>query len=197
MSAKGIVARPALRVLLVCTANVSRSPLAAALLTKRLGDAGVAATVRSAGVIHTRLPVDELAVAVGRELGVEIGGHAPRRVTASAIAEDGTDLVIGLARSHVREVVALDASAWDRSFTLKELARVVGREQLAVATDPAGWQQRFGSGRSAYDLLGEDERDDIADPYRRSLATHRAVATEIDRLLATVVDGFLGIVGAD
>jgi len=42
-----------------------------------------------------------------------------------------------------------------------------------------------------YDLLGEDERDDVTDPYGGSLAEHRAVATEIDELLQEIVDGFL------
>jgi hypothetical protein len=41
------------------------------------------------------------------------------------------------------------------------------------------------------DLLGADERDDIGDPYGGSLVLHREVATEIDELLAEVVDGFL------
>jgi protein-tyrosine-phosphatase len=42
-----------------------------------------------------------------------------------------------------------------------------------------------------YDLLGEDEHDDVVDPYGGSLAEHRDVATEIDELLEEVVDGFL------
>ncbi len=180
-----------LRVLVVCTANVSRSPLGAAVLAKRLVDAGVVASVRSAGVIRTRLPVDELSVIAGCDHGVDIAAHRPRRLTATVLAEDGADLVIAMTRAHVREVVALDPSAWERTFTLKELARLVRRERVAEGGEPASWVARFGAGRTVYDLLGEDERDDVTDPYGGSLAVHRAVATEIDVLLQEIVDGFL------
>jgi protein-tyrosine phosphatase len=183
--------RDELRVLVVCTANVSRSPLGAAFLSKRLADAGVVASVRSAGVMRTRLPVDELSVIVGRSRGVDVTEHRPRRLTTAILADEGADLVITMTRAHVREVVTLDSSAWERTFTLKELARLVGRERFAEAGDAGSWVERFGAGRTVLDLLGADERDDIGDPYGGSLAVHRDVATEIDELLAEVVDGFL------
>lgn len=183
--------RDELRVLVVCTANVSRSPLGAAFLSKRLADAGVVASVRSAGVMRTRLPVDELSVLVGRSRGVDITEHRPRRLTTAILAQEGADLVITMTRAHVREVVALDSSAWERTFTLKELARLVRTERLAEVGDAGSWVARFGVGRTVQDLLGADERDDIGDPYGGSLVVHRDIATEIDDLLAEVVDGFL------
>ena len=186
--------RDELRVLVVCTANVSRSPLGAAFLSKRLADAGVVASVRSAGVMRTGLPVDELSVIVGRARGVDVAEHRPRRLTAAILAEEGTDLVITMTRAHVREVVALDPSAWGRTFTLKELARLVRRERFAEVGDTGSWVARFGAGRTVQDLLGADERDDIGDPYGGSLAVHRDIATEIDELLEVVVDGFLRFV---
>jgi protein-tyrosine phosphatase len=191
--------RDELRVLVVCTANVSRSPLGAAFLSKRLVDAGVVASVRSAGVIRTRLPVDELSVVVGRARGVDIAEHRPRRLTTVLLAEEGTDLVIAMTRAHVREVVALDSSAWQRTFTLKELARLVRRERLAEVGDAdvgdiGSWVVRFGADRTVQDLLGADERDDVGDPYGSSLAVHHDVATEIDQLVEEVVDGFLRFV---
>ena len=180
-----------LRVLVVCTANVSRSPLGAAFLSKRLTDAGVVASVRSAGVMRTGLPVDELSVIVGRARGVDVAEHRQRRLTAAILAGEGTDLVITMTRAHVREVVALDPSAWERTFTLKELARLVRRERFTEVGDAGSWITRFGAGRTVQDLLGADERDDIGDPYGGSLAVHRTIATQIDELLEEVVDGFL------
>ncbi len=88
-----------------------------------------------------------------------------------------------MTRAHVREVVALDPSAWGRTFTLKELARLVRRERFAEVGDAGSWVARFGAGRTVQDLLGADERDDIGDPYGGSLAVHRDIATEIDELL--------------
>jgi protein-tyrosine phosphatase len=185
---------PELRVLVVCTANVSRSPLGAAFLSKRLADAGVVASVRSAGVMRSGLPVDELSVIVGRARGVDVAEHRPRRLTTAVLGEEGADLVITMTRAHVREVVALEPSAWERTFTLKELARLVRRERFAEVGDAGRWVARFGAGRTVQDLLGADERDDIGDPYGGSLAVHRDIATEIDELLEEVVDGFLRFV---
>jgi len=185
---------PELRVLVVCTANVSRSPLGAAFLSKRLADAGVVASVRSAGVMRSGLPVDELSVIVGRARGVDVAAHRPRRLTTAILAQEGTDLVITMTRAHVREVVALDPSAWGRTFTLKELARLVRRERFAEVGDAGSWVARFGAGRTVQDLLGADERDDIGDPYGGSLAVHRDIATEIDELLEEVVNGFLRLI---
>ena len=107
------------------------------------------------------------------------------------LAEDGADLVIAMTRAHVREIVALDPSAWERTFTLKELARLVRRERLAEVGEPGSWVARFGAGRTVYDLLGDDERDDVADPYGGSLADTVMSPTEIDEQLEEVVDGFL------
>jgi protein-tyrosine phosphatase len=184
-----------LRVLVVCSANVSRSPLAAALLGRRLAAAGTPAIVRSAGIMRTRLAVDPLAVVTGRELEVDIGAHSPRRVAADNIVVDGADLVIGLAREHLREIVSIEPRAWERTFTLKELARGVVRHQSALSVEPRRWKEHLGGSRSVYDLLGDDERDDIPDPYGRSLAAHRNVATEMDRLLGVVVEGLLCLLG--
>ena len=131
---------------------------------------------------------------VGRARGVDVAEHRPRRLTTAILAEEGTDLVITMTRAHVREVVALDPSAWERTFTLKELARLVRRERFAEVGDAGSWVARFGAGRTVQDLLGADERDDIGDPYGGSLAVHRDIATEIDELLEEVVDGFLRFV---
>jgi protein-tyrosine phosphatase len=177
-----------LRVLVVCTANVSRSPLTAALLARRLADAGVRASVASAGVTATRLAVDSVAVEVGRELGVDVSAHIPRRVTRELMANEGADVILGHTREHVRELVMLDRAAWDRTFTLKELSRRVSAERFAIRTAPSRWREVLGASRSPHDLLGDDARDDITDPYGRSLAVHRRVADDIDGELAILVD---------
>ena len=178
-----------LRVLVVCTANVSRSPLTAALLAHRLADAGIrSAAVSSAGLTTTRLPVDPAAVEVGLELGVDLAEHTPRRVTSALISASGAALVIGHTREHVRDLVMLDPSAWDRTFTLKELSRRVRSTRDEIRVAPGRWRDAVGAARSRHDLLGIDASDDIADPYGRSIAAHRRVAADIDEQLAVLVD---------
>jgi len=75
------------------------------------------------------------------------------------------DLVLGMAREHVREIVVRAPEAWPRTFTLKELVRRgkavgprVNDEQLE------SWLTRVSLHRTRQGLLGSSELDDVADP---------------------------------
>jgi protein-tyrosine phosphatase len=186
-----LVPHGAPRVLLVCSANVSRSPLAAEILRRRLADRSVQVHVASAGIASVSLDVDALAVQAGFEHGVDISEHRPRMLTRSILDQDGADLVIGMTREHVREVVLLDSQAWERTFTLKELARRIRLQRDEIADDPARWAAALGARRVVSDLLGAASLDDVADPYRKTLAAHQRVAQEISIALNVIVEGLL------
>src|SRR5262245_45150403 len=115
------------RALVVCTANVCRSPVAERLLTKRLAERvdadGEPWVVTSAGIADVVAPLDPNTVAVAAAAGLDLTDHRPRRLTADIVATDGADLILGMAREHVRHVAALDPTVWLRTFTLKELVR--------------------------------------------------------------------------
>lgn len=179
------------RVLVVCTANVSRSPLAAELLRHRLADQHVGVHVASAGVNAVSLDVDPLAVEAGYELSVNIAAHRPRRLSQAILEVDGADLVIGMTREHVREIVLLNETAWTRTFTLKELVRLLHANRPEIIKVPSQWRSSIGQGRSMADLIGESSADDVFDPYGRSAATHRIVAQEMSTLVSVVVDDLL------
>jgi protein-tyrosine phosphatase len=162
--------------------------MAAGLLDAHLRSLGTAAAVRSAGTDITLLPVSPEAVAAMGEWGVDISRHVPRPLTAGMVAEEGTDLVLGMAREHLRRVVLLDRSAWSRTFTVKELVRRGGRAGRRRDDEPLdAWLERVGEGRSPRDLLGDDEADDVPDPYGRPLQAHRRVAAEFDGLVVELL----------
>ncbi|MEO8267816.1 MAG: hypothetical protein ABI706_20115 [Ilumatobacteraceae bacterium] len=50
----------------------------------------------------------------------------------------------------------------------------------------AAWRDAVGGGRLARDLIRDDPRDDIADPYGKSLAEHRRTADELDSLMEVI-----------
>lgn len=177
--------------LVVCTANVSRSPLAAALLRNRLVDAPHV-VVDSAGLKQVRVGVDERAVDAGRALGVDISEHRPHTVTREQIAL--ADLVIGMTRAHVRELVLVDGGSFDKTFTLKELSRRSQAQRDPIAARPERWRVALEHGRSKGDLMGEDARDDIADPYGRSPSEHQQVAEELANHVSLVVNELLRLV---
>ena len=175
----------ALRILVVCTANVCRSPMAAALLARHCAAAGVDVQVASAGTEGGRLPVDPEAVRVMAEHGLDIAGHRSRRLDRAMVEVEGEHLVIAMTRDHVRTVATMASGAFRRTFTAKELARRIAA--LEVVTLDA-----LNEGRSARDLMGKDARDDVADPYGRSLDEHRACAAVLDDAMRLVAAAFAG-----
>ena len=180
----------ALRVLTVCTANVCRSPMAAAFAQHHLDAIGVDSLVTSAGTMRGGPLVDREAVQAMAERGLDITGHTPRLVDRVIVAEDGADLVVAMTRSHLQAVAVIGPGVFQRSFTAKELARRTHRLMFEQGSDEptfAAWRHAVGQDRLARDLMGEDPDDDVADAYGESLAAHRRTADELDWLMAVIV----------
>ncbi len=101
--------RPGLRVLVLCTGNICRSPLAAKLLESELAAAwGVPPadlqelgwTVASAGSFAMPGgPASEHSVAAAAEIGLELGDHRSRNL--AELAALPWDLVLGMSASHL------------------------------------------------------------------------------------------------
>ena len=91
-------------VLIACTMNAVRSPMAAGLLRHL---AGHRLYVESAGVRAGEL--DPLAVAAMEELGLEIGAHCPRRF--EELEDTSFDLVITLSPEAQHKAMELTRTA--------------------------------------------------------------------------------------
>ncbi len=122
------------KILLVCTGNICRSPLAAALLQRALTDRGIEGMdVSSAGTgAWDGAPVSEGAYLVGLERGLDLSAHRARLLTRELIEE--ADLVLTMARHHRARVDELGGEG--RVFVLGEYAGREGDE--AEVSDPFG-----------------------------------------------------------
>lgn len=159
--------------------------MAEGLLRHRFAARGIDARVSSAGLLYDGREATDTGVQVMAERGIDTSGHRSRRIEPGLL---GVDLVIGMAREHVREAVMLRPEIFPRTFTLKELAR----RSVEVGARPAGqpigeWIELLSAGREPRDLLGSAEDDDVADPIGSGLATYQETAAEIDELLAEFV----------
>jgi protein-tyrosine phosphatase len=95
-----------MKVLLVCTGNICRSPTAAAVLAALAAQRGVALQVDSAGTIdyHAGEPADRRALATARARGYDMEAHRARQVRREDY--EIFDLILALDRGHLRELEA-------------------------------------------------------------------------------------------
>ena len=105
------------RVLMVCTGNICRSPMAEALLVRRLTDRGVEVRVASAGIAalvgHAAAPE---AQALMRERGFDIGAHRGRQLTPEIIRS--FELILVMEMGQQRAVESMLPSARGRVHRL-------------------------------------------------------------------------------
>ena len=168
-------------ILLLCTANLCRSVMAQAMLATRLAARAVPASVASAGLLDSgqRPPAEVISVMAAR--GIDVAGHRSRRVTADDLA--AADLVLGLAREHVRHAAVLLPECWSRAFTLRELLRRgLQADVRAPGEALSHWLARAAVNRSRRDLLGSNPGDDVPDPHGGPLAGYQATASLLDGL---------------
>jgi protein-tyrosine phosphatase len=175
-------------ILLLCTANVCRSVMAQAMLSARLAAQGVTtARVDSAGMRGGGLQPPPEVISVMAARGIDVSGHRSRLVTADDLAH--ADLVLGLAREHVRHAAVLLPTAWPRAFTLRELLRRGHQAGARPPGEPFGdWLARAALHRDRRDLLGSSPADDVADPTGGPPRGYQATAELLDQLTRHLVD---------
>src|SRR5256884_9940704 len=120
-------------ILLVCTGNICRSPLAASLLERALRERGLEVTVASAGTgAWDGAPASEGAYLVGLERGLDLSGHRARLLTRELV--ENAHLILTMARHHRARVDELGGEG--KVFVLGEYAGRGADE--AEVSDPFG-----------------------------------------------------------
>ena len=182
-------------ILVVCSGNICRSPVAEGLLRRalhrRFGER--APTVSSAGTIAMDgNAISDGSVLAAGERGVDIARHRARLLTAPLIS--GADLCLCMAAEHRDEIAELVPEAADRAFTLKELVRLLEREPRADAAGPDALPGRIAAAAASRALEGAPNPfdEDVVDPIGMPVETYRAVAWELDEWVDRLVAGLFG-----
>lgn len=181
----------AVKVLVVCTGNICRSPAAHLLLQHALGpDAGV--EVASAGVMPlVAEPVSSPMAALLGAAGVSADGFQARPLSAADVKE--ATLVLGVTRAHRGRAASLWPAAIRRSYTLREFARLVRlvpEDAVAAAAGsdaPAARLAALATLAGRFRSPAPAEDDDIVDPYQEEDAVYAAVFGQIQESVDTIV----------
>lgn len=178
---------PPLRLLMVCTANICRSPMAEVLLARDLQRVGVPAEVSSAGFLRSGERAHRQSIATMHELGLDLKAHRSRRLTEDLLQDH--DVVLTMERRHVRDILLPWPQLAPRCHTLQSLVEHPGP---APGDDLAAWLATLAAARRPIDLLGEGP-DDIADPlggsrrdFRRTADLLTTCTAEVARRLAAI-----------
>lgn len=173
-------------VIVVCTGNVCRSPIAEGLVRRATEHRAVSVpiTVSSAGTAGWEgSPATPEAVEAAAERGVDISGHIATRLRPGMAAD--ADLVLCMAVEHRDQIARDEPEAADRTFTLKELVRLLEDGAGAAAT-PAARIAAAARARAGAPGVAHRE-EDIADPLGLPRDGYRAIASELDDWIARLV----------
>ena len=183
-------------ILVVCTGNICRSPLAERLLSARLQAAGIGCdqvSVRSAG---TRALVGESmterAAAELESVGGDPLGFVSQQLTAELVRS--ADLVVTATLDHRREVVTLYPEALRRSFALLEVARLLDGADISMFDGLPAERVRglgaFVARQRQFPVVTNPGEDDVVDPFSRSreayVATTRQIAPAVQALVRVI-----------
>jgi protein-tyrosine-phosphatase len=158
--------------------------MAEALLRHRAERLSLDLKVSSAGLMYDGAPASDGAIETMKRRKIDLSGHTSRVVHAGMLAE--ADLILCMARMHLREAIVMDRDCFGRTFTLKEFVR---RAEAAGPRGPepfADWLARVGAGRTPGSLLGDDASDEVRDPLGRSSRFYRRTADELAKLVDQV-----------
>ncbi|CAN7164914.1 low molecular weight phosphatase family protein [Microbacterium sp. LjRoot45] len=164
-------------ILLVCTANRARSPMAQLMLARLLPAAPEGIRLRSAGTrAHEGEPVTRQALQVLEARGFDAASFRSRPLTAELVA--WADLVLCAERAHRGDVVRLLPRAHRKTFTLAQAARLLSVAELPDrgADSVPALAEALAAARG---ILPQSVDDDIDDPAGGTMADYERAADRI------------------
>ncbi|MGP3966379.1 arsenate reductase/protein-tyrosine-phosphatase family protein [Streptomyces sp. 6N223] len=181
-------------VLMVCTGNLYRSPVAAGLLRQRLAGlrrAGIRVTSAGTAAVPGT-PVPAAVAAALQSRGGDLAEPVTRRLTAELV--ERADLVLGASIEHREAAVRLaPVRALSRAFTLLEFARLLREEDAEGIADPAARLTALAGAAAARrgSVRVTGAADDVADPAGTDPSGLRACVARIEEPVRRIAHAVL------
>ena len=177
------------RILTVCTGNICRSPMAERLLQMgfdslapgefEVASAGTGALVGSAIEPHVAGFINVF--------GGDSADFTSRQLTPEIL--QGQDLVLALTRQHRSKIVEMSPALLRRTFTLRELARLLPEVEADPHVSAAErWKSAIAVAlrlRTAHPA-GPGE-DDVVDPFRRADEVYQQMVRELSPAVKSIL----------
>jgi len=167
-----------LRVLFVCTANICRSPMAAAVLSYYAHHRDLPVAVASAGAMNGGKLVHQHTRSAMAEWNVDISSKVSRTLTPQLIG--GAHLIIGMETRHARRSVGEHPPSASRIFLFKELAAIserLGPRLVGAGQTPQAWL-RAAHGLRTQDYTQDHTAFEIPDPIGEPEPVYTALREE-------------------
>lgn len=178
------------RILAVCTGNICRSPMAERLLQHGLDAASPGSfSVRSAGTgALVGSAMDPQVEGYVHVFGASAEGFVSRQLTAGIL--QGQDLVLALTREHRSRIVELSPALLKKTFTLRELARILPGVPGESGAAPADrWRLALTRALRARTRHAVDPKeDDVVDPYGRADHVYQQMMRELSPAVQSLIE---------
>ncbi|MCK5548173.1 MAG: low molecular weight protein arginine phosphatase [Thermoplasmata archaeon] len=122
-------------VLLVCTGNTCRSPMAMGLLRRAVGEDNYEITSAGTGAIDNA-PASDKAIEVMRSEEIDISSHISKTLNGDLL--DEADIVLVMTRAHRRQIVCWFKSSEKKTHLLREFDPVTDDSDYPDIPDPIG-----------------------------------------------------------
>ena len=170
-----VVPHPTADILVVCTANICRSPMGEAFLRASLAERNSSLTVTSAGFLEDGRRVDPLSAEAAASFGLDISTHRSARMSMEQL--EAATLILCMTTEHRRKVVGFRTAFYAKTFTFQEFVH------RSMELDPAlrspgftAWLPLLHGNRTGRELLSDDASISVADPYGQGASAHAVTA---------------------
>lgn len=178
------------QLVVVCTGNRFRSPLAAGVVEQLVAELPVHVSSLGTLDLHGAPPLRAAVKQAGR-MGLDLSAHRARTLVGADLRT--ADLIVGFERAHIGAAVLEAQAPRERSFLLTEIVELL--EELPPVFDAEPLARARSAVASADALRRESPaewHEEIPDPLGGSSRLARDVANDVQRLTISLLRGLFG-----